>query len=86
MSVLENQSWKRHRITLLEEVNEDIQVLSLLEECFLLRWPTESSISHCQGVFIEMNFIIISFGPIQLLCVGLYHVSIGDWNAIDFSL
>ena len=43
--MLENQNFKR--IAILEGVNEDMWLLVLLKECFLLKWLTKSSIHHC---------------------------------------
>lgn len=42
--------WKDTEWHLLERANENIQVLVLLEECLLLKWPTKCSTDHCQSV------------------------------------
>lgn len=56
-----------------------MQMLGLLQECFLLKWLTKSSIYHCQSVSIRMNFTIspqVSLHSlVQLTCLDLYHVS-----------
>lgn len=35
-----------------------MQMLGLLQEYFLLKWLTKSSIYHCQSVSVRMNFTI----------------------------